>query len=265
MVAQKDPQMEITCPSGLAGQIRAMKGREAQAFVDPQLVRTFGSMDAMLGNCWLATTAVGPYPIEDGGKPPWKTALLGDRFHTMMEIRGATFGYDYDFNVKCESCEKQYGWELNLRDLVRKPLPAESFEKIRSDENSFELDLDDGKVLVFKLGTGVEEVQIAKLKGGAGSTRKLGPVDAIWVQTLAVGDRDGDKVKPIPGDRFGFRKYLEDVNYVELLSILEQMQEHDCGVETKIETVCEFCGWQQEIELPFQRSFFEPRRKKKAD
>lgn len=257
--------MEIKCPSGLAGVIRGMKGREAQAFVDPQLVRTHGSMDAMLSNCWTETSAIGPYAIKDGDKVPWNVALLGDRFHAMVEIRGATFGYDYDFNVKCESCEKQYGWELNLRDLPRKELPAASFEKIQAGDNRFDIELPDGKVLTFKLGTGVEEIAIAKMKGGAGSTKKLGPVDAIWVQTLSIMSLAEEKPTPIPGGPFGMKKYLEDVDYPELLTILEKMQEHDCGVETKIETFCEFCGWQQWIELPFQRSFFEPRRKKKAE
>ncbi len=263
--------MEIKCPSGLAGEIRGMKGREAQAFVDPQLVRSYGSMDAMLSNCWLSTAANGPYKIESDGKVPWKIALLGDRFHAMMEIRGATFGYDYDFNVKCESCEKQYGWELNLRDLPRKELPATSFEKFAAGDNKFDIELPqtqaetDQKILTFKLGTGVEEVAIAKLKGGAGSTKKLGPVDAVWVQTVSINSFEDGKVTPIPGGPFGFKRYLEDLDYPELLIVLEKMQDHDCGVDTKIETFCEFCGWQQWIELPFQRSFFEPRRKKKAE
>ena len=257
--------MEIKCPSGLTGEIRGMKGREAQAFVDPVLVRTHGSVDAMLTNCWTKTTGNGPYKIEAGAAVPWKTALLGDRFHAMIEIRGATFGYDYDFNVKCENCEKQYGWELNLRDLPRKELPAASFEKIQADDNRFETLLPDGKILTFKLGTGVEEVAIAKLKGGAGSQKKLGPVDAIWVQTLTIeSDEDDGKRKPVPGGPFGFKRYLEDLDYTALLAVLEDMQANDCGVETKIETICEFCNWQQWIELPFQRSFFEPRRKKTA-
>lgn len=256
--------MDIVCPSGLAGVIRGMKGREVQAFVDPQMVRSFGSMDNMLANCWTETTSPGPYAIEGDAKPPWKTALLGDRFHAMIEIRGATFGFDYDFNVKCEGCEKQYGWELDLRDLPRKKLPDESFEKIRAGDNRFDLDLPDGKILTFKLATGTEEIQIAKLKGGPGSQKKLGPVDSLWVQTIAISEQKDDGVKPIPGGPFGFKRYLEDLDYPVILDLLAQVQSHEGGVETKIETICEFCGWQQWIELPFQRSFFEPRRKKQT-
>lgn len=256
--------MIITCPSGLAGEIRGMKGREAQAFVDPALVRSHGSMDQMLANCFLEVSDPGPYALNDKGRISWKDALVGDRFHALMEIRTLTFGADYDFNVKCQSCEKQYGWELLLSDLERKPLPAESFEKIKAGDNRFTLDLPDDYVLTFKLSTGVEETQISKLKGGAGSTRKLGPVDAIWVQAIAIHEGRGDDAKLLPGAAHGIRKYLEDLDYSILLDVITGMQDHDCGVDTEIETICEICGWQQWIELPFQRSFFEQRRKKKA-
>lgn len=254
--------MIINCPSGLAGEIRGMKGREAQAFVDPVLVRSNGSMDQMLANCFLSVSDPGPYALTEKGTVPWRDALVGDRFHALMEIRTLTFGADYDFNVKCQSCEKQYGWELLLSDLPRRPLPPESFEKIRNGDNRFQVELPDDHWLTFKLSTGVEETQITKLRGGAGSTRKLGPVDAVWVQALAIHEGQGEGAKLLPGAAHGIRKFLEDLDYGALLDVIKGMQDHDCGVETEIETICEICGWQQWIELPFQRSFFEQRRKK---
>lgn len=259
--------MDITCPSGLAGTIRGMKGKEAQAFFDPKMQRTLGSLDALYANCWTATSSPGPYKIEDSGKPPWGSLVLaGDRFHTMIMVRGLTFGFEYDFDVKCQSCSKKYGWELDLRELERKPLPTESFDKIQNGSNRFHLALSDGKALDFKLPTAVEEKLVTNLKGGPTSEKQIGPVDAVWAQVLSIGDRDPESgiIKPIPGDRFGFRRYLEDLGYSEILDLLTDMQGHDCGVETKIETICEFCSWQQWIELPFQRSFFESRRKKKT-
>lgn len=279
--------MEITCPSGLSGVIRGMKGREAQAFVDPQQVRTFGSMDTMLTNCWLETRDAGPYTLDAGRdgteRPKWPEVLIGDRFAALIDIRVATFGSDYDFDVKCQSCEQQYGWELSLRDLPRQPFPAETIEKIKAGRNSFDMDLPDGRVLVFKIGTGAEEKKIAQLKGGPGSTRKLGPVDSIFTQTLgiytSVNDpivaktvglatpivgKNGEEMLPIPGGLNGARRYLEDLDFPTLLDVLDEMQRVDGGVQTTIETVCENCGWKQEIELPFQRSFFAPRPKRKT-
>lgn len=257
--------MIIDCPSGLSGTIRGMKGREAQAFVDPQLIRTIGSVDTMFTNCWLSTTNPGPYAFDEGSKPMWKNVLIGDRFHLMCEIRGQTFGYDYDFNVTCEGCEKQYGWELDLRALERRKLPAESFEKIRNGDNRFDLELPDGAILTYKLGTGHEEMAITKLKGGVTSQKKLGPVDALWVQTVSLSEPQADgSLKVVPGDRFGWRKRLEDLDYGVLLDVLERVQDSDCGVVTKIETVCEFCSWQQWVEMPFQRSFFASRQKKQT-
>lgn len=287
--------MDIVCPSGLKGIVRGMRGREAQAFVDPVLVRSHASMDTLLGNCWLETIDAGPYELVEPkgigktGAPQvpklnWRDVLMGDRSHALLEIRAATFGQEYDFQVSCESCTQRYGWELELSALERKPLPEASFEKIRSKTNRFEIDISDGKVLAFKLPTGVEEIAVAKLKGGPQSTRRLGPVDAIWLQTLGIYVRaydgavpegvnrhsdklegeDGVAMHPIPGGPTGIRRYLEDLDVTELQEVQEKIQSFDCGVETKIETICEHCGWQQWIELPFQRSFFARRAKKPA-
>lgn len=284
--------MEITLPSGLRGTIRGMRGREAQAFVDPALTRNHRSMDTMLANCWLETADAGPYTLVESkskGVLPaveWPKVLLADRFQALIEIRALTFGQTYDFHVKCEGCEARYGWELELEDLPRKALPDASREKIKSGANRFTADLPDGKVMIFKLATGVEEVAIARMKGGAGSTRKLGPVDAICIQAIEIcarvsagGERPagtnlaapvidtdtGERLVAIPGGLHGIRRYLEDQPYQDLTDLHTEMQAHDGGIETKIETVCENCGWQQEIELPFQRSFFERRPKKTAE
>src|SRR5437868_4613554 len=112
--------MEITCPSGLRGTIRGMTGKEAQAFVDPALLRTNGSMSAMLMNCWLETADPGPYALIESKtskgaapKPPWDTrALMGDRYEAIISIRVMTFGPEYVFAAQCQNCEMKYEWEL---------------------------------------------------------------------------------------------------------------------------------------------------------
>ncbi len=267
-----------------------MKGREAQAFVDPQQIRSFGSMDTMLRNCWTETLDPGPYAsmmIEPKGggdaQPPWADrSLAGDRFSALIDIRCATFGPDYYFGVKCSGCEAQYEWELQLSALPRKEYPEASLEKFKSGDNQFRIVLPDDRLMIYKLSTAAEERKIAQLKGGPGSTKKLGPVDSIFTQTIGlyvpvddpivaksagmakeiVGD-DGRSMRELPGGPNGIRKYLEDLDYTVLLDTLTMMQDAEGGVETTIETVCDRCSWQQEIELPFQRSFFDHRAKKK--
>lgn len=268
-----------------------MRGREAQAFVDPVVARTKGGMDSLLTTCWEETIDPGPYALttpknaKEGtpAKLSWQQVLLGDRFVALVEIRALTFGSMYEFFVKCEECNGKYGWELDLADLERKPLSKEAAEKIASNDNRFELPFPDGKIMVYKLPTGLEEMKIANLRGGQTSQRKLGPVDAIWVQALdllipddspdlgsnggtikinvnAAAPREG--FVSLPGGPMAIRRYLDDINYPDLVETIEAMQANDCGLETKIETVCEHCNWQQWIELPFQRSFFERPKKK---
>lgn len=284
--------MKVTCPSGLSGVIRGMKGREAQAFVDPQQQRTQGSFDTMLSNCWEETTDPGPYEkfmvsAKRGDsittQPPWSSrALIGDRFAALIDIRIATFGPDYFFDVKCANCEQKFGWELSLADLPRKDFPKDALEKIAAGDNSFSMRLPDGKLLMFRIGTAVEERAIAKLKGGPGSTKKLGPVDTIFTQSNGIWvpaedpivartvgmakeiEFEGERMIELPGGPNGIRRYFEDTDFAVILEVLDEMQRPDGGVQTTIEVICDHCAWQQEIELPFQRTFFAPARKAKA-
>lgn len=248
--------MIITCPSGLQVEIRGMKLGEAQRFSDPSLIRTGGSMDMLLQACTLRTASSGPYPdshFAKDGRPNWTKMLLGDRFTTIIDVRIRTWGSTYEFDVQCEKCRERYGWELELSDLERRELPAESAAKIGAGENSFETRLPDGKLLTFKLSTGEEEQKLQKWKRN--NRGQLGPVDAIAVQTLSIeGIQSG-------ADKW-IREYLTDLDMPAAMDLLDDIQRADCGVETEIETVCEWCQWTQRIQLPFEATFFFPRKKK---
>src|SRR5277367_3084984 len=122
--------MRITCPSGLAGEIRGLKVKELQTLADRSLAHGGKALDVMLG-VFSSITNVGPYAFEVGGVPRWDAVLAGDRFAALIDIRCATWGPDYVFPVKCPSCDEGYEWELDLRDLARKPYPASTLETIR--------------------------------------------------------------------------------------------------------------------------------------
>jgi polyhydroxyalkanoate synthase len=53
----------IVCPSGLAGEIRGLTGREGKLLADRTLARSGATVDRILQSCWLKTTDPGVYDL----------------------------------------------------------------------------------------------------------------------------------------------------------------------------------------------------------
>lgn len=246
--------MIIECPSGLAGEIRGMKGKEAQALADPAMARGGRNIDVMLQNCFLRIEDPGIYPWEQGSKPAWDDVLLGDRFAALIDIRVASWGPDYDFSVQCEACKERYEWELDLRDLPRRELPEATKAKLRARDNKFTAEGPGGEEVTFRLLYGRDEKAIDKLRRTNGG--RWGIIDALAARILVVS---GVKENPV-----AIRKWLDELDVIPMRDLLSALEEPDCGVETNIQTICTFanCRWEQDITLPFDKGFFYPRRKR---
>lgn len=250
--------MLVKLVSGLAGEVRPLKGSELQALTDPGLQRNGGAVEMFLRQCWTETKDPGPYAdLKVGDRPNWDRVLLGDRFDALCQLRGMTFGADYGFRVQCTSrrCRESYEWELNLADLPRQELPKASFDQIATGKNEFIAEAPDGKAITFRLPTGADEKAASKLKRSQGG--QWGHLDAIQQYLIEI-----DGVGSAAKDSKKVRAYLEDLSWPDLISLLETMSRDDCGVDIKLETECTFCKWVQDVLLPFDEDFFRPRKKK---
>lgn len=250
--------MMITLVSGLAGEIRRLKGLELRQVSDPANVRGGGSVELLLKNCFLSVTDPGPYPaLEVGAKPNWDKVLNGDRFDALLQLRAASFGPDYEFPFQCSKCKERTDWEVAFAEFPRTLLKPEAAAKIRAGENAFEDVTPDGRGFRFKLLMGEDE------KRGSSLRRKQRNAwshhDAIMLHLLGI-----DGVGELPHDERKVRAYLDDLDWGSCVEMLERIQEHECGVETAIEVRCDFCAWEQEIQMPFEAGFFSPPKKKPA-
>ena len=91
----------ITCPSGLAGTIRGLKGKEGTLLADRAAAKSGATFEKILAACWLSTDDPGPYQVEEGKPLGWSKVLVADRFYTLLQIRALTFGDGYAFSVQC--------------------------------------------------------------------------------------------------------------------------------------------------------------------
>jgi hypothetical protein len=237
----------IICPSGLAGEIRGLKGKEGKLLSDRSSARAGATFEKILAGCWLSTTDPGLYELSDDGTLNWSKVLVADRFYALLQIRAQTFGDDYAFSVQCAtaSCRERFEWTLNLQDLPVVPLTDAAKAAFRAG-NRFETALPrDGRKVWFRLMTGADEVRAASvLKAGREATL----LTALGLRIVEIED--------VPDQER--RKFLDDMEMADAAALLDQFDQADGGVETTIEVECPACLGIQDVQLPFERGFFLP-------
>ena len=234
----------VVCPSGLSGRMRGMKVREERILADRRKVRDGGGLDALLAACWETTEDDGPYNFA-GAPPDWGKVLQGDRFYALLMLRALTYGAEYAFSVCCRSCRSRFEWELDLRDLPVKHLPAASREAFAAG-NRIVTELPGcGRKVTWSLPTGADEALAAKVGETVG--------DRVLSAMLAM------RVKDVEGlaakDR---RAFLEDLSMGDAAFLMSAFEDADCGVDTRVEVECPRCLEVQDVDLPFGPGFLLP-------
>ncbi len=246
--------VEIECPSGLQLRIRGLKGKEGKLLADKNAIRQGTALDHMLSACTEEVMDPGPYSFTDN--VDWNTVLLGDRFFALLQIRLATFGPKYTFRMQCREtgCRESFDWEVDLNDLEVQKLSEEDQDVIRAG-GIFTTHLADGTGVKFRLATGADEKRAARNK-----TTEKALVDLLEMRITAiegVGEYTADDIEK--GRKVkSLRTYLDDLDWSDLIGLLNALDAHDCGVKTEIEVECPACRGVQEVQLPFDRGFFRP-------
>lgn len=241
----------ITCPSGLQGEIRSLTIAEGNILANQKLVQQNKIVDELLKRCWLNTSASGlaGYNVT-GAFPDWGKVLTGDRMYAFISIRVLTMGKDYEFRVRCEDpmCRTTLMRSVDLTTLQIKKLSNEAAD-IFAKGNSFTGKMPDGRSFTYRLTTGDDERRVSKELAENSD-------DKLVVSLLS-------RIRNIDGiDKDQKRSYIASLDYTDMYDILEQLEQHDCGVETEIEIDCS-CGNEMRIELPFGEGFLGRRPKKK--
>ena len=238
--------MLVTCPSGLAVELRKLKVQEANILADRQTYQKGATLDQLLASVWVSTLDVGPYKFGPGNKPLWEQVLVGDRFYAQMQVRIATHGPHYDFRVPCSVCKEIISWSVNLADLPVTKLKQED-AAIFTDTNVFKELGPDGKQITFHLMTGVHERKAQMILKQNKATR-------VTASLLSrIDEVEGEK------DR---RSYFDNLDFTVALDLIKMLDDHDCGIETTFDIECGECGAETEVDLPLdQKGYWAPSRK----
>jgi hypothetical protein len=229
-----------------------MKVREERILADRKLAKAGGQVDELLAACWEETLDAGPYDFGDKAID-WGQVLQGDRFVALLKVRALTYGPEYAFAVACQNdgCRARIEWELDLCDLPCRPLSEESRAAF-GDGNRFETVLPDaGKRVWFRLLTGADERKIPQLRRGAGDKLlsamlafRVVEVEGVDAKERRQLHRGADHARRgLPGRRVrpgGLRR----------------RHDHRDRVPE--------CFATQEVDLPFDRTFFMPGKERTA-
>jgi len=242
--------MEIVCPSGLSGRIRGMKAREERILADRKLAKSGGQLEQILAACWEETLDPGPYSFGTSA-PNWAEVLVGDRFYALLQIRACSYGATYEFSVPCSNrdCRARIDWELDLRDLPVRTLSAESRDALLSARTFRAVLPAAARTVEFRLLRGADERRMSAQRRAAGE-RPITTMLAMRIEAIE-GVEAKDKLR-----------FLEDLEMSDVTFLLGEFDRVDCGVETEIQVECPECMGITEVELPFEKSFFLPQRKK---
>lgn len=245
-------------PSGLTIELRKMRGQELIDLANTSRGNKSQTLSQMVAPCWVRTVESGPYASAESDKPlDWKRVLRGDVIAALLAIRVASVpkGEAYAFQVKCEGCGEQYTW--NIDDLGKLPvqkLSAESQNTVLAGA-LFEMRTSTGRDLTFKLATEEDDEPVREIMKALG-LKKVTLVETLAAQIQTIDGVTGN------GSPIVRHRLLAGLEYDELLEMRDHMDSVDCGINSQIETTCDSCDWKQEVDLPLDKTFFRPARKK---
>ena len=258
-------EREITLPSGAEIVVRGMKLSEANklaARVDASggQAGTNASGGAaaphvfndLLRMCTVSIANPGPYESTDLAGF-WDSALVADRFHSLIQIRCVTYPkLPYTFRYQCESrdsggCGEAFSVSLNLErggDLRYADLPEES-RKLFKAGNRFEAMIA-GRKVVFSLSTGRDEARTAEYL----KRYPQWPISAGLASRIVQieGIEDLDKLR-----------WLNDLDLGDFMELRDAMEAVDGGIDTNMDLPCPHCGHINfDVSIPFGRQFLLP-------
>lgn len=279
----------IECPSGLIGTIRNLKGAEFNLLSNRKGMRSGESFDRILANCWVRTEDQGrAYPDEMVSPIRWSKMLSADRFFALVQIRAATWGSRYDFVLPCPDCGTRVKDGIDISDLEVNAIPEQSCAAFREGKNHFELWVPDpagrsipldfdpatravklleegewpddlpsperGWAIAVKLLDGVSEV------AGAKEARQR-PEARV---TVALKHRMVDVLHAeLSGDRDAVERWVEALDGEPLFDLFDAAEAVDGGIETEWDGFeCGECGCDDPVDLPFDRDFWTPRKRR---
>ena len=199
-------------------------------------------------------------PIDPGD------LLLADRWHLFLYMRCLSYGGSYSFDYKCTDCHQKQRHDMDLeKDL----------DVVYADDEEMLAELGvESLVEPFELKLPAKGVTIKwrmlRSKDDAAADKYAVEVRSRARRSIAKGEdpsysyRLARRIVEIDGqtptitDALAFVDTLTGVDSLEFRRALNGIR---FGVVEEIKATCENCGWENEVSMPLDKSFFLPERR----
>lgn len=257
----------VTCPSGLILDTRGLSIKDGRYLSDDDLFRTGEIEDKMMSACIEAVIDPGVYQLDANGKLPWGKVLLGDRLAALIGIRQTTYpGHLLSIPIKCpvKACREPFDWDVDLDKFMAtrmQHLPEATKVLMKSGERCTAQIPNKNKWIKFRVKNGDDRrAWLAwRNKRKAGTARQREKFNEL-THGLIFWDVEIEGIKR--DDIDAKLDFLETLTLWEGSDLRAAIEAFDCGLDTEIEIKCPFCGHEMVIDLPFDKTFFNPPKKK---
>lgn len=186
--------------------------------------------------------------------------LVGDRVYALFIIRNISFGPDYQFTVRCDSCAETFTHILKVPEGLRiRVLNSED-----ANEPICTVLPVSGKKIGLKHLRGKDETAVrtyvrdVRAMAGAHGEVVKGDPSYLYRIARAICQIDG-KDCDING-ALGLLKGPNRLTSTDSISIQNKLEEMSCGISLKLKVFCPECAGLNEMMMPFTTEFFRPTR-----
>jgi hypothetical protein len=200
-------------------------------------------------------------PIDPG------ELLLVDRWHLFIYMRCLSVGADYSFNFKCDECNTKNRHSIDLeKDLdVTYADDTELLETLGAEsvEEPFALTFPvNGKTIKWRMLRGKDEAAtekyVARMRANPRNKKLPQGEDPGYVHRLACRILDIDGTEPTISDSMAL---IESLKGKDTLALRQAIADVSLGVNQELRPICDSCGWENEITMPLDKTFFRPERR----
>lgn len=222
--------------------VRPLTLKEEKILTTTRLVQQGKALDMILDNC--IKSEVDPMQL-----------LSSDRMYILFYLRGMSYGLEYDFNVRCYRCGTDFTQKLDIDKL-----PIKEWHNADEAAEPWEMVLPvTGFKVVSHYMRGFEENELVEETQEVKSFDEADDDIGISMTMLIeeVHDPDGEKLND--QDKVDF---IENMIAGDTSAWRDETNEKESGIKTLKNIRCPRCTSVLEFNVPLDRNFFRPQRRR---
>lgn len=180
--------------------------------------------------------------------------LLFSDFNTLIYyVRRVAYGDNYDFTIKCPSCDMNQKESINLSVFNIKEINYDALER---GVNSFTYVLPKAnRTIMFKLLTVADNKKIeSEIKALSKVTRSgIDPLITTRLKYSIISIDGKSDLNSI--NRFVNNELLS----IDSLALREHISSLTPTLDTSYDFICQNCGYESDMEMPIEAGFFWPK------